>query len=183
MTADESGVYVYPTEQTLYIRVKGRGSFQNSQSLRSFAADMRDRGCRQFILDLEQCTGLDSTFLGMLTGIGLAVRQEKTPGAVHVINATAHSRGLLKSLWLDRLFHVHESATELPGFARPVDNDLRQLPGSDLSAGPKALGREETRELMATAHADLIRADPRNEPKFAEVIKQLRQEGQPPGSP
>jgi anti-anti-sigma regulatory factor len=190
MGEGESGIFVHHIGQSVYIRVNGRGSFQNSQPLRSFTGEMCECGCRQFILDLQQCAGMDSTFLGVLTGIGLSLRERNPPGTVHVINATPHSRDLLKSLWLDRLFSVKPSAAELPGFKPPADTDLQPLPGSDPSAGPKLLQREGTRELMQTAHDNLIRADRRNELKFAEVIKQLRNEapaprdeGHPPATP
>lgn len=80
MIQGETGIVILCTEQSVYVRVKGRGEFQNSRSLRGFAADMIQRGSRQFVFDLEQCGGLDSTFLGVLTGIGLALRQQNPPG-------------------------------------------------------------------------------------------------------
>ena len=179
MIPNESGIFILHTGQAVYVRVIGRGSFQNSRPLRSFATDMIGRGHRQFVLDLEQCTGMDSTFLGVLTGIGLSLRRQNPPGIVHVIHAGAHIRSLLQSLGLDRLFSVQTNAAGLPGFAMPAGGELQKLPDSDLSGGAKPLPREATRELMLTAHADLIRADSRNAPKFAEVTELLRNEAQP----
>jgi anti-sigma B factor antagonist len=180
MNQGESGIFVLPAAPWVYVRVIGRGSFRNSRSLRAFAADMIQRGSRQFVLDLEQCGGMDSTFLGVLTGIGLSLRQENPPVTVHVIHAAPHSRDLLKSLWLDRLFSVKAGGAELPGFVPPAGADLRKLPDSDATGGIQPLPREETREVMLTAHDDLVRADSRNAPKFAEVLKLLREEGPPP---
>lgn len=180
MNPSESGIFVLPNTPWVYIRVIGRGSFQNSPALRTFAADMIQRGNRQFVLDLEQCGGMDSTFLGVLTGIGLSLRQQKPPVTVYVIHASPRSRDLLKSLWLDRLFSVKADDAELPGFGPPDGATLQKLPDSDPTGGIKTLPREETREVMLTAHDDLIRADRRNAPKFAEVIKLLREEAPPP---
>jgi len=183
MPTDESGIFTHHTALLAYIRVNGRGTFQNSQPLRLCAANLAQGGVRQFVIDLEQCAGMDSTFLGVLTGIGLSLRQQQPPGTVHVINASANSRALLKSLWLDRLFSVRATAAELSGFVTPAGSELQKLPDSDLiSVRSKPLPREETRELMLTAHDDLIRADSRNARKFTEVTKLLREEPQPPHS-
>jgi len=178
MIQTESGIFVRRTEHSVEIRVVGRGAFQNSRPLQRFAADMIQRGHRQFMLDLEQCAGMDSTFLGVLTGIGLALRQQHPPGIVHVIHVNRHNRDLLQSLWLDRLFHVAATNAERSD-CKPVDGEFQKLPDSSLREGPQLLSREEARELVLTAHTDLIQADSRNAPKFAEVTNQLRKEAQP----
>ena len=180
MMQAESGIFVLRTDESVHIRVIGRGSFHNSRPLRSFASAAIERGSRQFVLDLEQCAGMDSTFLGVLTGVGLSLRQQNPPGTVHVIKTTPHSRELLKSLWLNRLFSVKANGVDLAGFVPPAGTDLQKLPDSDLSDGTKPLPREATREVMLTAHDDLIRADSRNAAKFAEVTKLLREEAQLP---
>jgi anti-sigma B factor antagonist len=180
MSQGESGIFVFQAAPRVYIRVIGRGCFQNSRALRTFAADMIQRGSREFVLDLAQCAGMDSTFLGVLTGIGLSLRQEHPPATVHVIHAPSRICDLLKSLWLDRLFRVEAGGADLPGCVPPDGADFQKLPDSDPSGGISSLPREETREVMLAAHDDLVRADSRNEPKFAEVIKLLREEAPPP---
>jgi len=177
MIQTESGIFVRRTEHSVEIRVIGRGVFQNSRPLRRFAAEMIQRGYRQFVLDLDQCAGMDSTFLGVLTGIGLALRQQNPPGSVQVINANRHNRDLLQSLWLDRLFHVAATTAERSDF-KPASGEFQKLPDSDLRGGPQLFSREEACELVLTAHTDLIQADSRNAPKFAEVTNQLRKEAQ-----
>ena len=178
MFQDESGIFVFSTEHSVYIRVNGRGAFQNSRPLRLFAAGLIERDHRQFVLDLGQCTGMDSTFLGVLTGIGLSLRQQYPPGTAYVINASPHIRDLFKLLWLDRLFSVKGNADELPGFVIPTRSELQKLQDSDLGCVAKPLPREQIRELVLTAHDDLIRADSRNAPKFADVTKLLREDVQ-----
>ena len=180
MSPDESGIFIRRTEQMVEIRVIGRGAFQNSRPLRRCAAEMIQRGHRQFMLDLDQCAGMDSTFLGVLTGIGLALRQQKPPGLVQIINANRHNRDLLQSLWLDRLFRITATAAVRSDF-NPAGGEFQKLPDSDLRESPQLFSHEEARELVLTAHTDLIQADSRNAPKFAEVTHQLRKEEQPPG--
>ena len=177
MSPDESGIFIRRTEQTVEIRVIGRGAFQNSRPLRRCAAEMIQRGHRQFMLDLGQCAGMDSTFLGVLTGIGLALRQQNPPGLLHVINANCHNRDLLQSLWLDRLFSVAPDTAERSDF-KAAGGEFQKLPDSDLRGGSQLFSPVEARELVLTAHTDLIQADSRNAPKFAEVTNQLRKEAQ-----
>ena len=45
----------------VWIRVEGKGSFQNSQGLKKFADLMIDRGSKEFVIDLENF-GLHQTF-------------------------------------------------------------------------------------------------------------------------
>jgi len=176
----ESGIFTFCAGQSVYIRVIGRGSFQNSRPLERFTANMIESGCRQFVLDLEQCAGMDSTFMGVLTGVGIFLRQQVPPGIVHVIRAGSHNREVLKSLWLDRLFRVTADGEEQAGLAPPTGADFLKLPDSDLSCGARPFPREEIREVMLTAHDDLIRADCRNAPKFSDVTRQLREDSPPP---
>lgn len=176
MTEEKSGIFVLRDEDAVHIRVSGRGSFQNSQALRTFTGEMIGRGYLHFVLDLAKCSGMDSTFLGVLTGLGLSLQRKVPPGKVHVVNASDHSIQLLKSLWLDRLFQVIDSGRMPPQFSPSAAVAFRVLPNSDLSDGGKLPPGDESLELVLTAHEDLIRADRRNEQKFAVVTKLLRQE-------
>ena len=57
------------------IRVLGRASFVNSSSLREFTGEMMRQGKRRFVIDFSACTGMDSTFLGVLAGLALDLRK------------------------------------------------------------------------------------------------------------
>ena len=39
----------------VWIRVEGKGSFQNSHGMKEFAKLMITRGAKQFVIDLENC--------------------------------------------------------------------------------------------------------------------------------
>ena len=66
-----SSVQVGVAGPAAWVRVDGRGSFQNSSGLKDFAAEMKQRGIRQFVIDLKSCELMDSTFLGTLAGLAL----------------------------------------------------------------------------------------------------------------
>ncbi|MEQ1854223.1 MAG: STAS domain-containing protein, partial [Chthoniobacteraceae bacterium] len=85
------------------IRVEGKGTFQTSPGLREFARRMIEEGRRKIIIDLEGCTGMDSTFMGTLAGIAMRLR-EAGGGDLWVINRSPRSAELLGGLGLDALF-------------------------------------------------------------------------------
>ena len=58
----------------VYVQITGRGSFQNASHVKNFCEEMIKSGSENFLIDLKECTYLDSTFLGTLAGIGLKLR-------------------------------------------------------------------------------------------------------------
>lgn len=168
MTDALKGISVGCTDAEVYVRVEGRGTFQNSQSLRRFALDMVERGYKVFVVDLGPCLGMDSTFLGVLAGIGLRLRQGKNGGRVHVTNVSPRNLELLQTLGLDRLFAVEERAAA-------TEPQYQQLPDSDVADLKGPLNKNETTDLMLEAHNNLTEVDERNVPKFKDLTKFLRE--------
>src|SRR5450631_2319235 len=58
----------------VWIRVEGRGSFQNSPALKEFSRKLIDEGRRKFVVDLKSCLAMDSTFMGTLAGLAIRLR-------------------------------------------------------------------------------------------------------------
>jgi anti-anti-sigma factor len=115
VTSYPKGISVSCTEREVVVAIVGRGTFQNSQSLRNFSAEMIEAGHHDFIIDLNQCAGMDSTFLGVLAGIGLRLQQNSKSGKIHIINANARNAELLQTLGLDHLFHVAAGWEDITG--------------------------------------------------------------------
>jgi hypothetical protein len=135
---------------------------------------MIERGHNSFVVDLELCHGMDSTFLGVLAGIGLRLRQGNRHGKITVINATPRSLELLETLGLDRLFGIEVTADGSARHRPPGEKDWQRLPESDIAQIAKPLNKDDTADLMLEAHESLIRADHRNEPKFKDLTSFLR---------
>ena len=176
MTNGMTAIHVASMAQTVFVRVKGRGTFQNSQSLRKFAGERIEIGSADFVIDLAQCAGMDSTFLGVLAGIALRLRQNEHGGSLRVVNAGDRNRELLQTMGLDRLFAAISGVGETDGVVAPADAEFQVLPGNDWSAGRPRTDEIETAKLMLQAHEDLIRADQRNQPRFANVTGVLREQ-------
>jgi anti-anti-sigma regulatory factor len=170
MSESAKGISVACLNNRVYARVTGRGTFQNSQPFRRFAMEKIDEGHEEFIIDLGSCEGTDSTFLGVLAIIGLRLRQSKSKTFVRIIHINQHTVDVLKTLGLDRLFVINGDAPLLP-----VGADYQQLPDTDITQHNQALDRDGAANLITEAHDSLIRADPRNSPRFKELARLLRE--------
>ena len=155
-----STVLVGSLGRTVWLKVNGRGTFQNSPGIKEFVKQMIQRGHREFVIDLEACELMDSTFMGTLAGVALRLR-EIGQGGLRAVNVNARNAALLENLGLDQLFSVE---TGHPANA-PVT--LRQA---------EPVREKDAKETVLEAHEALIEADAHNAVKFKDVVDYLRQE-------
>lgn len=167
------GISVACTQNDVFVRVVGRGTFQNSQPLRRFALDRIEHGSNEFVVDLGDCQSMDSTFLGVLAGIGLRLKQTEG-GRIFVLNINTRNRDVVCTLGLDRLFCLDLTGPCPPSVPAPAEETFEQLPDSDVEHLSKPLSHQDTAGVMLDAHEDLVRVDERNEPKFRSVTELLR---------
>lgn len=171
------GISVCCPADTVQVQVVGRGTFQNGQPLRRYALEMIDKGATRCVVDLGACDGMDSTFLGVLAGIGLRLSQQPSNDRLFVVNASNRHLELLQTLGLDRLFTL----TGPPATAAiPAGTAFQRLPDSDASQLHKPLNKNDTADLMLEAHDNLIQADSRNLAKFKDLTAFLRERGAKP---
>ena len=155
------------------IKIVGRANFASSPDFKTLLSELAQKGFAHFIIDLGECVLMDSTFLGVLAGIGLQLREPTTSGQVRIININPRNLELLQTLGLDRLFDL--PATRAPEPAGP----MQLLPDSETIQLPDPAGKKDTAELMLEAHTNLIRADNRNLSKFKDVTAVLRARTEP----
>jgi anti-sigma B factor antagonist len=166
-----------------FIKVAGRGSFQNSGCLKAFYQELLKDGVTRFVVDLGACTYLDSTFLGILLGLGLKLK-EAGSGLLRILNASPRNLELLKNLGLDRLISIEGDDKSRLGSEGSTGN------GSGTSAAQLNGVKEENLKEMECpvptkkeagptileAHENLMDFDPRNVPKFKDVVEFLRED-------
>jgi anti-sigma B factor antagonist len=148
-----------------FVKVVGRGSFQNSGCLKAFYLQLLKEGIGRFVVDLENCTYLDSTFLGILLGLGLKLK-EGGKGLLHILNASPRNLELLKNLGLDRLIQIDNPRVDLNGVAA---KQLEEMPCPVPT-------RDEAAPTILEAHENLMEFDARNIPKFKDVVEFLRED-------
>ena len=151
----------------VWVRVRGRGSFEVSPHLKQFADKQFEIGRKRFVIDLEECQLMDSTFMGTL--LGIASRMEKD-GVLAVVNANDRNRMLMRNLGLNLLLDLDESGEEWSEERQLVAHCLRSMDTS------KDVGREETATVMLEAHEALSDLRKENRPRFRDVIDYLKDE-------
>jgi anti-sigma B factor antagonist len=157
-----STIFVGQNERTVWVRVQGRGTFENAPCLKDFVRRMISKGHSDFIVDLEPCESMDSTFMGILASIAFRLR-ELGDGTLHVVRANQRNFDLLEGLGLDHLFPVEPD----PGIPAPT---------SLHATGDSRDEQETPKTTILQAHQALVEADPRNAIRFQDVIEYLRLE-------
>ena len=144
------------------VRIEGRASFANSGSLKDFFTEMTRQGKVRFVVDFQQCTSMDSTFLGVLAGAALELRRKTPPGTLTLTRVGERNLELIRNLGLHRLAVVDASDHLAPAAAGalPIEAGVR----SEI----------ESARLMLEAHESLIATDPANTTKFQDVLSFLR---------
>lgn len=167
---DNDAVLVAIHETTALVRVVGRGSFKNGSTLKQFSLTAIRHGCERFIVDMDQCIGMDSTFMGVLAGVALRLRREEK-GKVVIMNLTPKTHALLSTLGLHQLLELHEAGTLDQELMRHLEvfADVESLERS---------GRNDklTLETILEAHQNLVQVTPENLPQFRSVIEYVSQD-------
>jgi anti-sigma B factor antagonist len=161
----QSSILVGVNGPAVWVRVEGKGNFLNSGSLKEFAQEMVNRGYREFIIDLEHCAMMDSTFMGTMAAVALRLK-ELGQGHLHVIHCGDRSRELLSGLGLDQIFDIKAN-----GATAPECKEVKE--GAHDAATAEKRERVET---MLEAHEALCEAAPENLSRFKDVLDYLKQD-------
>ena len=148
---------VATTDSVVYARVVGLGNMNNSVALKRFLDQLREKGYEKFIFDLEECSGFDSTFMGILLGLALAHSK------VVLVNVNGQQSTLLADVGICYMVTMCEG---------PV-------PAPDISLQPLAERTVDQRSrlrVILESHENLVRLDERNQKKFQGFLTALRHE-------
>ncbi len=161
-TATKPVYLVDAYSEPVLVRIEGRAHFQNSACLRDFIAEMMRQGKRHFVIDFQRCTSMDSTFLGVLAGVALAIRKEDAEGGLVLVRVGPRNLELVRNLGLHRLL--------------TVDGGNGPVGAGDKQRGLDCPDRTEVENarLALEAHENLVAADEANLGKFQDVLVFLR---------
>jgi len=146
--------------EPVVIQINGKANYMNCNSFREFIHRMTESGKRHFVIDFANCEGMDSTFLGILAGAAMNIREASPPGAIALARLTARNEELIRNLGLHRLVHIDK------------DTEAR----ADDGEGFDALDNEgvTSAKNMLQAHENLVRAESGNAAKFQDVVAFLK---------
>jgi anti-anti-sigma regulatory factor len=164
MSTPSAKMLVMVGEQFACIRIIGRATFTSSVDFKTLTNDLREKGCNYFVLDLSECVLMDSTFLGVLAGLGLKLSGGdggQPPHGVELFNPSPRITELLETLGVLHLFKLTQGAFTPPTPTQPLEHT---------AANPS---KEEVTQTCIEAHQTLINLSPANAARFKDVTQFL----------
>jgi anti-sigma B factor antagonist len=170
MTTSPVQLLVFVSGKLACIKIKGRANFTSSLDFKTVVEQLMQRGLTCFVIDLTDCVLMDSTFLGVLAGLGLKMsggkKAEEQEHSIELMNPNPRIAELLENLGVLHLFHV------ITGPAPEMAAGIAEHP----MVTPAPASREEVISNCLEAHKLLMSIDPANIPKFKEVTQFLAED-------
>ncbi len=166
MESTDTPLLVAQNDDVVCIKVRGRATVKTSVPFKTLMEERRAKGIIHFILSLDECLVMDSTFLGVLANQAFELVEDGDPkGSIQLLNPNERLLGLLDNLGVLELFHVvnQEPHAESGSFEAVQDS---------LDSGSKT----EMTETSLNAHRALIALNPANADKFKDVTRFLEDE-------
>lgn len=168
--ASESVIPLYLVDaytDPVAVKVTGRASYTNCGPINSFLQNQIKTGKYNFVIDLKDCTALDSTFLGMLAGIAMELRKEKSRGELILQHVEARNLEIIENLGLHRIISVNPKTVKKEVKINDKSKDILKSMDESAVANP---------EMILKAHENLIKIDDNNLNRFQDVISYLKKQ-------
>ena len=157
----ESIYQVCATNEEVFVRIKEKASYLNCAPLRSFLHEMVKEGNKFFVIDFENCSSMDSTFLGILVGLSLKLKKENQGGSLTLLNLVGRNLETVENLGIHKIALVSSEFISSP-------NDLENLQ-------VKAEEEKACTEVIYRAHKTLLDLNQKNSRIFRDVVNYLEQ--------
>jgi len=166
MSTPPAQLFVLVSGDLACVKIVGRATFTSSVDLKAVFNELVKDGYTCYILDLTECLLMDSTFLGVMTGLALKFQNPPYRNGhetvIELLNPNERNLQSLESLGVLALFKVVSGNGHLPA-------ELRDL-GPVACSAPS---REQVTSNCLEAHKVLMDVCPDNVPKFKEVTQFL----------
>jgi len=154
---------VHTNGDPVVLTIVGRASYLNCAPVSQFFEKLLKQGRRRFVLDFTRCTGMDSTFLGLIAGAAMEAAKAQPPGVISLMGLSPRNLELVRNLGLHRLLCV----------------DCGDYPMNFSPDQARALITPDEQELanarmILKAHENLVAADTANLSKFQDVLAFLK---------
>lgn len=151
--------FAYKGIVSIVIKIKGNANYLRAPEFDQFLKSTLDT-CKRYCILFEECTGLDSTCLGILAG--LLLRLKKIDGVCFFCGLKPRQLECVKMVGLDKLAQIIDKID-----TETSDEDLTQI----CSTNQAALSSE----LILEAHKFLLEIDARNKMQFKDVVSLLEE--------
>jgi len=169
MSTPAADISVCVGTKSACVKIRGRANFNCCLDFNALLTGLREKGYDYFLIELTECSLMDSSFLGVLAGFGLKMspcETETTNGArVELHNPNARVTELLENVGVLRLFKISHGPLALPEEL----GDCEPQPAAQHS-------REEVTRACLEAHEKLMAINPENVARFKDVTKFLAED-------
>jgi anti-sigma B factor antagonist len=170
MGSPNASIHFTVVNDTVCVRIAGRANFSSSGDFKKLVLQMMEEGRKRFIIELSECVIMDSTFLGMLSGLGMnsgdpSMPPEQRP--FELLNATERVTDLIDNLGVLDYFHI-------------VRGEMPQEAQCDQRVEHEEISKQETARDCLAAHEVLMKINPENQAKFKDVVKYFAEEANRP---
>lgn len=153
-----------------WVKVIGSANHENAPCIKEFLGGRFERGWRIFVIDLADCKGIDSTFIGMLYRLASRVSESGAGGGVEIINPGERNAKSICKLGLDKMIKIDLEGSRWGRERELVAQNLEK------PVCCRTLSRVERTEFVLDAHEALIAANEENRGRFCDVVEFLRLE-------
>jgi anti-anti-sigma regulatory factor len=141
------------------VRITGRAKFNSATDFKKLIEQLQKDGCTELVIDLQKCSVMDSTFLGILNTAGkkcAAARQEGRPCEIKLLHAPECVRESLANFEALHLFTLLSEAPPFDGFKRIEEGGTTRL---------------EINRTCLEAHQSLMENSKDNERRFRDAAE------------
>lgn len=159
MSDDSQPCYlVDPYSDPVVLRIQGKASYLNCAPVSKLFKEIINGDTKHILIDFTYCSGMDSTFLGILASAAMKLRSQTPPGTLSLTGLGTRNLELITNLGLHRIATVHAESTQV----------------NDASTAFTEKEAPVDRKTMLEAHEKLVEADSDNLRKFQDVIAFLK---------
>ena len=165
MNKIDAKLLVSVNAKTAFLKISGRASCACSEDFKTLLNELRERSVQRFVLDLTDCTTMDSTFLGVLAGQATVADEARNGSGKHqleLLNPNPRVADLIDNLGVIHLFQI-------------VEGDPIAQTGLDEVTLQSSSPLQLTKTCLE-AHQKLMELNPNNVPKFKDVAAFLTED-------
>ena len=159
-------------EDFSWIRCSGKGNFLSSPNVKACAEHCLAHGARCIVVDLSTCSGMDSTFMGMLAGLAMRITKQTGGGRLEIADSGEKNLASLEDLGLDAFMEINPSGALWNSCKDEIRSKLD--PWKKEPTPPHERGK-----LVLEAHKTLSATSAANAKKFENVVNLLEKEIKP----
>ncbi len=152
---------VHVTPDRAFVKVLNKASYLNCEPLRNFFEEQGKKGQKRYVIDFDDCSSMDSTFLGILVSVALKIRSAADEGSISLLNLRGRNLETVCNLGIHQIANV--SSDEI--------KDEVQLENLAI----KSSHSNANSDTIYKAHKALMNLNEKNLKVFSDVVSYLEQ--------